>query len=66
MNSVTLMTYMISFIDFKISKLKNNNMAKSVVVKPTQYSYRTKSGGIVTRTRKAHSRKVKTATRKRR
>jgi ribosomal protein S17 len=31
-------------------------MAKSVVVKPTQYSYRTKSGGIVTRTRKAHVR----------
>lgn len=31
-------------------------MARSVVVKPTQYSYRTKSGGIVTRTRKAHVR----------
>jgi ribosomal protein S17 len=31
-------------------------MAKSVVVKPTQYSYRTKSGGIVTRTRKSHVR----------
>lgn len=40
-------------------------MAKSVVVNPTQYSYRTKSGGIVTRTRKAHIRKVKTTTRKR-
>jgi hypothetical protein len=57
---------MISFTDFKINKLKINTMAKSVVVKPTQYSYRTKSGGIVTRTRKAHIRKVKTTTKKRR
>ena len=32
-------------------------MAKSVVVKPTQYTYRTKSGGLVTRTRKAYTRK---------
>jgi hypothetical protein len=42
-------------------------MAKSVVVKPTQYSYRTKSGGIVTRTRKAHTRNApKRVTKKRR
>ena len=29
----------------------------SVVVRGTRYSYRTKSGGIVTRTRKPHVRK---------
>ncbi len=35
-------------------------MAKTVVVRPTQYSYRTKSGGLVTRTRKAYTRKPST------
>jgi hypothetical protein len=29
----------------------------ATVVRPTRYSYRTKSGGIVTRTRKAYIRK---------
>lgn len=32
-------------------------MAKSIVVRGTQYTYRTKSGGLVTRTRKAYTRK---------
>lgn len=41
-------------------------MAKTVVVRPTQYSYRTKSGGLVTRTRKAYTRKPpRTTSRKR-
>ena len=38
-----------------LCNLKNNIM--SVVVRGTRYSYRTKSGGIVTRTRKPHVRK---------
>lgn len=34
-------------------------MKRIITVKPTPYVYRTKSGGIVKRFRKAHHRKIK-------